>query len=308
MTSESKPSNKTQSKPSSTRNETMNMIKIASIAGVSLLLGAGATALLMPGMADGKSSPATAEAYMEKALSQSVVADEDAVAKVGTRKVHGYEVQLYAADKNLSRAEAVDQWINIVALAQAAETSGVESTDQVEAEMRFMRSQLLANQWLVNKREEVQPTDEEIQARYDEIVADKDRFREYHVEAVTGERDEMLEVLTKLQSGKVSERESIEWSPVTVGTGDDDQNNWVRMDQMPPLFAAIVGRLADGDSTPTPVAVGGNTYMVLRRVESREGTPPELEEVSDQLRTAMVSARVASAIADVRSKLDITIR
>ena len=278
------------------------------IAGASLLVGAGITAMALPGLADGKAAPATAEAMMAQAITSTEVSDADAVAQVGSRKVHGYEVQLYAADKQLSRAEAIDQWINIVALAMDAETSGIESTETVEAEMRFMRSQLLANQWLVKKRDEVQPTDEDIQARYEEIVADKNRFREYKVDAVTGERDEMLDVLTKLQSDKLPERESVEWSPITVGVTDDEQIEWVRMDQMPPLFAAIVGRLSDGDSTPAPVAVGGNTYMVLKRVESREGTPPELEEVSDQLRSSMVSARVASAISDVRSNLDISIR
>jgi peptidyl-prolyl cis-trans isomerase C len=148
---------------------------------------------------------------------------------------------------------------------------------QLELQKRGVLAQAAAEQFLAQN----EPTEEEIQAEYQEQVklAPREQFKARHILVESQAKAE--EIIQQLDSGKAFEELAKQESsgPSAANGGDV---GWFSPNQMVKPFADAVAALENGAYTKEPVQTEFG-WHVIKREDSRTTEPPALASVRDIL-------------------------
>jgi len=170
---------------------------------------------------------------------------------------------------------------------------------QIELQKRGVLAQAAAEQFLA----ENQPTDEEIQAEYDEQVklAPREQFKARHILVETQAQAE--EIIQQLDAGAEFEELAKQQStgPSAANGGDV---GWFSPNQMVKPFADAVAELEDGAYTKAPVQTEFG-WHVIKREGARQTEPPALASVRDLLTQSVQQKKFQAYLEQLRQDAEI---
>lgn len=171
---------------------------------------------------------------------------------------------------------------------------------QIELQKRGVLAQAVAERFL----EENQPTEEEIQAEYQEQVtlAPPVQYKARHILVET--QSAAQEVIQKLDEGANFEELAKQESTGPSGpTGGD--LGWFSPDQMVKPFSDAVTKLEDGAYTEEPVQTEFG-WHVIKRDDSRETEPPTLASVRDVLTQSLQQKKFQAHLDQLRQDAEVS--
>lgn len=184
----------------------------------------------------------------------------------------------------------LDQMIRQTAVAQQAQPLSKRDAIAIEVEKRaYLAGSVL------EKVAGAEPTEAELKAAYDQAfggqTGPKIEYNAAHILVKTKEEAEAIEKSLKEGGdfGKLAEEKSTDNSGPNKG-----DLGWFQPEQMVPPFAEAVKALKkDEVSAPVETQFG---WHVIKLIDQREVTPPELDEVKEQLAVQVRRDKVQAAI------------
>ncbi len=169
---------------------------------------------------------------------------------------------------------------------------------QVELQFRAALAQAVASDWLRNNP----ATEEEIALIYAEQtkLAPPLEFKARHILVET--QAAAIGLIAELDAGADFEALAAEHSTGPSGPQGGDLG-WFKPTDMVPPFSEAVTALEDGSYSKTPVQTQFGWHVILRE-DSRENTPPPLENVRDTVRQQVEAAKFQDYIESVRSSAE----
>ena len=196
----------------------------------------------------------------------------------------------------------VEQMIDQYLLAEAAREAGIDERPAVEISLRNQRRAILADAYLqaeLGKR----VTDERVRALYEERYVEaepEDEVHAYHILVETEE--EADEIKAKLDEGAdFSELAKEHGTDGTAQRGGD--LGWFVQSDMVPEFAEKAFAMEPGTiSEPVQTDFG---WHIIKLEDRRPRTPPEFEEVRQELMQEVVRNAQVAVVEELRAEADI---
>lgn len=284
----------------------------ASLRVAAPLLAAALAALPLAGC-DRSSNAGTETPSAAAATPQPASAkDADVVATVNGRVISTDMFNYYLQQKQASGPHGADplsvlnELINIELLTEVALVAGLDKRPDVRLELERQRKSLLANLALRERMSQFEIGEAELEAEYEKQVAATDRtqYRASHI-LVKGE-EEAKALIRQLDEGADFAALAEEHSVGPSGKKGGDLG-WFAPGDMVPEFAAAVKALKPGSYTNVPVMTQFG-WHVIKAVDSREVEPPAFEDVEEQLRTALMTRKVATYLQELRERAEIDVK
>ncbi len=165
---------------------------------------------------------------------------------------------------------------------------------QIELQKHGALAQAVAANFIAN----VEVTDTEIRAEYEEQIklAPPLQFKARHILLAT--QGEAVDVVAELDGGANFEQLAKEKSTGPSGPNGGDLG-WFSPDQMVAPFSRAVEALENGSYTKQPVQTQFGWHVILRE-ESRDNTPPTLESVRDRVTQQVQQKKFQQHLATLR--------
>ena len=197
----------------------------------------------------------------------------------------GSQLAQLPEDKRLDAV--VRRIVDMRLIAAAAAKGGLDQSPSFKARMEQVRTQLLVSEY-VKSKVEAEVTDAMVKARYDKDAASFDppeEMRARHILVKT--EDEAKAILADLAKGgdfaKIAEEKSQD--PGSAKAGGD--LGFFAVGDMVPEFETAAAALKPGEITKAPVKTQFG-FHVIKLEEKRKQPIPELDQVKDQVRQAVV--------------------
>ncbi|MEF2071424.1 peptidylprolyl isomerase [Consotaella aegiceratis] len=239
-------------------------------------------------------------------------AETDVVAKVGADEITEQDLAL-ATDElgsqfgqmppDQQRLAILSALIDIKALAQEAETAGLEKDPKVEAQIELLRDRALHNAYF-EKNGLNSVTDDEMKARYEKEVAAMPATEEVHARHILVKtKEEAEDIIKQLDGGADFAELASQKSTGPTGPQGGDLG-FFGPGQMVPEFEKAAFALEPGSYTEEPVQTQFG-WHVIKVEEKREQQPPAFDEVKDQVRQVVLREKYMELVQQARSKLGI---
>lgn len=203
--------------------------------------------------------------------------------------------------------EALQELIDLVLLAHAAEKQQLHEQPEIAAEIRRQRAMLLANHLMRAELQDLDIEEDALRARYEEALNDSTGRREYHAHHIlTEEREEAEEIIAQLDEGADFAELAREYS---IGPSADRGGNldWFRASDVVEPFAAGLQTLDVGAYSAEPVETRFGWHVILL-ADVREAEPAAFDEVREDLRNRMIAEHLERYLETLRADADIDIR
>jgi len=224
-----------------------------------------------------------------KAPTAGATSGTSVVATVNGQKISGDVFDAFAkavmggsseTPSDEQRTQMVDQLINMVLAAQAAEKDGLAKEPEVQARLELLRTQILAEAATEKYIKSHPASDSEIRAEYDAQVANMPKeYKARHILVDTQESAE--KIIAKLNDGgdfaKLAAAESKDSSAKNGG-----DLGWFSPQTMVKPFADAVTALEKGTYTKAPVQSEFGWHVILLE-DLRSPEVPEFEQVKPQV-------------------------
>ncbi len=198
-----------------------------------------------------------------------------------------------------SPAERLDAYVDVVAAAEAARSEELQNQPEVKAQIAYLTRQTLADHWLRAKAAQNAVNEEAVKSAYDQMVADKSRFREAKVSYFVGSPDQAQATAERIAKGDLSDLH------VFGASKKGEPAPFLPVRSLPyQLGNVVIGATPERPIGPLPTREG---WMVLYVHEFQSGPVPALEEVEDALRRNLTEQFLADEIKAARQKLSIVI-
>ena len=150
------------------------------------------------------------------------------------------------------KGQILDQLISMQLLSAQGEKDGLDKTPDVVARMQLVRMRILSDQESIKYIKDHEPTDAELHAEYDKIIANGEAT-EYHARHILVEsKDKADKLIKKLQGGaKFEDVAKAESTDPSKAQGGD--LGWFNPNGMVKPFADAVRKLKKGEMTTEPV-------------------------------------------------------
>lgn len=171
---------------------------------------------------------------------------------------------------------------------QEAVKKGLANTPEVKYQLQMMNQAILANALREDFFNNTKLSDEEVQAAYTKI-AEMMGGREYRASHILVEQEAQAKtIIEKLGKGSKFEElaKTESKDPGSAPTGGD--LDWANPSSFVPEFSQAMVGLKKGEVTKTPVKSQFG-YHVILLTDTREATPPKLEEIRPQLEEKMIN-------------------
>ena len=280
---------------------------------LAAILAAGTA---MPALAQDDTATTETEATTTEAEStggdeaQSTASASDVVVTVnGTEITLGEMIiarnQLPAQYQQLPPEALFDGLVNQIVQQQVLADTVDGTPERVEFALSNERRSLLAGE-AVNALMGEGPSDEELQAAYDEAFADVEPVTEYHARHILVDtQDEAMAVIERLNAGEDFDAVAQEVSTDTGSGAQGGDLGWFADGMMVQPFQDAVSELEPGEmSEPVETQFG---WHVILLEDSRESTPPAFDEVKERLKLAMANQLLQKHLQDVRAAADIVV-
>jgi len=221
------------------------------------------------------------------------------------------ELDLEVLEERMSepmrRAQLLEQVKEIRLLAQRARAEGLDENPRVQARLRHVVDNQLANDYLTDYLESLDITDAQVQAVYDEFVAslpDEVEFRASHI--LVAEEEQAQELIVALDEG-ADFAELASTHSMDPGSGAQGGDlGWFMTEQMVPEFSAGVMALEPGNYSPQPVQSDFGWHIIYLD-DQREVAPPTLDMLRSQLENEIRRKAIETLIDDLRAEANIEI-
>jgi peptidyl-prolyl cis-trans isomerase C len=204
------------------------------------------------------------------------------------------------------REALVDTLIDLHLVTEAAEAAGLDNDQTFKQRMDLLRQRVLQAGYFT---QQIAPTvtDEMVQARYDELIADTelpDEVRASHI--LVGTKEEAEDVLTELDQGGDFAELAKERSKDPGSAPQGGDLDYFAQNEMIQQFADAAFALEVGETSAEPVQSSAG-WHVIKVVDRRKQQPPSLEQVEGQLRNSMIREAVLAEVNRLREAADIAI-
>jgi peptidyl-prolyl cis-trans isomerase C len=190
--------------------------------------------------------------------------------------------------------------INQAIMAQEAVKQSLDKQAIVKARMELAQELTLAQAWQQKAMQDAQVSDAEVQAEYQAQVKalGTQEFQLRHV--LVADEKTAQQVLSKIKGGAKFEAVALE-SSRDPGTRDKGGlSDWVPEARLSPAILQAVQGLKNGQLAAQPVQTPAG-WQVLKLEDKRALTPPKLEAVAPQLKSALAQKQVQAKLAAMRA-------
>lgn len=220
-----------------------------------------------------------------------------------------YLKQRSAADpRQISGREmVVQEMINLELITTDAGKKGYDKqADFLKAMENLKKSQLAA--YTISKEVTAAgaPTDEEIKAEYDRYISQLSKLEYKARHVLLASEEDAKEVIAALDKGAKFEEQATEKS-IDHYAQEGGDLGWFDPSQMEPPFATAIKLLTKGEYTKTPVQTPYGWHVILLE-DSRDLQPPAIDQVEEQIHTALLGQRVQIYIKKLRDKAKIEMK
>lgn len=210
-------------------------------------------------------------------------------------------------DKEKERQVVLDEMINRVLLTQSATEQKVEQELDVYFQIKRQRENVLARAMLRKYLKDNPISDEDVQKRFDELVAKADRneYRARHI--LVRSEEEARELLAQLKKG-ASFANLAKQKSADVGTGRQggELGGWFSQDQVVPEFFNAVAQLKKGETTAEPVK-SEYGWHIIKLEDSRPRKLPTFEQAKGNIRQLIQQERVDALMKSLKEKAKVKV-
>lgn len=199
----------------------------------------------------------------------------------------------------------LNELVNTVMIAQAAEEAGLEKHPEVAAALDVSRYRILAEAAISQYLSDNPVTDEELETAYQARYGNH-KLTEYKARHILLEtEDQAKAVITELDKGGdfVALAKTKSTGPSGPNGGD---LGWFEGGQMVAPFAEAVAGMEKGSHSSTPVQTQFGWHVILLE-DTREQQPPTLADVRDQFTEQLQRQRVATYVKSIRDKAKVQV-
>jgi len=200
----------------------------------------------------------------------------------------------------------LNELVNHFMVANSAEGQALAEDPDVIAALQVARARLIAQTFVRAQLENTPVTEADLEAAYAAryAAADGMEYKARHI--LLDEEQAAIAVIEELNGGADFASLAAERSTGPSKSVGGDLG-WFEPDQMVEPFATATVALSDGSYSREPVQTQFGWHVILRE-DSREVSPPPLDEVRDDLTRELQQQRVAEAITRIRERSDIEIQ
>lgn len=195
------------------------------------------------------------------------------------------------ADTVEASKSLVDQLVMEELLVQEAAKQKLADDPQVKQQMEMIQRNLLASTVVRRMLTTNAPSEEAIKKEYDTAVAAM-KGKEYKASHIlVDSEDKAKEVIAELKKGgNFAELAKTKSSDSSAANGGD--LGWFTPSMMVPPFAEAVAKMEEGKYSEQPVKTDFGWHVILLE-DSRDATPPSLDELKPQI-TQMLQSRMVN--------------
>jgi peptidyl-prolyl cis-trans isomerase C len=185
--------------------------------------------------------------------------------------------------QQLSDTQVREEVVRLEALYQEALKEGLD-TPKLMAQLEIQKKVALVRGLIQGYAEQHMPSDEEVQAAYDQAKSQAQNKLEYNARHILVETEqEAREILAKLGDPKSSfEALAKEYSKDPGSASEGGKLGWSAPDAYVPEFAAALAQLKKGETTKEPVKTDFG-YHIIHVDDVRQQSFPELADVKDDV-------------------------
>ena len=209
-------------------------------------------------------------------------------------------------DSPESSKALVDQLIMETLLLQEAAKQKLADDPQIKLQLEMMQDNLLAGSVVRKMLSENAPSEEAIKKEYDTAVAAM-KGKEYKASHILVDSEaKAKEIIEELNNGaKFSELAKTKSSDSSAANGGD--LGWFAPSMMVPPFAQATAKLEKGKYTEQPVQTQFGWHVILLE-DTRDATPPSLEELKPQIAQMLQSKVVNDYLEKLKSGAKIEVK
>jgi len=259
-------------------------------------------------------TPHSSQHAVSETISLPPAAEEEVSPSVVIARINGEditELDLEVLEERMTqqveRANLFERIKEIKLVAQKARAEGLDQDPRVQARLRYIEDNQLANDYLSEFLTELVVPAERVQAMYDEFIETWVKEQEYKASHILVETEEQArELIEQLNDGAdfgdLARAHSID----TVSGEQGGDLGWFRLEQMVPQFSAGVEALQPGQHSSDPVeSLFG--WHVIYLADQREIPPPTLEMLKPQLENQYRREQIEQLIDSLRNEANIEI-
>ncbi len=198
------------------------------------------------------------------------------------------------------RQQVLDSVADLVAMAQAAQTSGLLDDVAVAAELEIERLNRLSGEFV--RRSSAEPTDQELRAAYEQEVANNGSD-EFQIAHILFDNQAAADAASIALSTGTAFDDLLASSVGQVGVKDSKDLGWVRKPQLPAPLAEALQGMVDGGISPVVQTEFGFHVALLRA--RRPLQAPSFETVRDGIKATLQRKRALDFAATIKSKAKI---
>jgi peptidyl-prolyl cis-trans isomerase C len=219
--------------------------------------------------------------------------------------------QAQAGGKNFAdlpleqRDQIVDSLLKLAVVAHEGEKQGLAKDSKTAAQLELVRMQVLARAAVTAHFKDAKPTDAELKAEYDSLVAKmpKEEFQASHI--LVDEEAKAKDLIAQLEKGAKFATLATANSKDTGSAAKGGDLGWFPPEQMVKPFSAAVALLKDGEYTHTAVQSQFGWHIILRTGARPTPPPPPFEQVKDQIAPSVEQKRVGQYVESLQKNTKI---
>ena len=184
---------------------------------------------------------------------------------------------------------------------QAAQSLGLDATDDFKSQMEMVRQQLLIRELFTTFQAKNPVTDADIKAEYDKFTA-ANSGKEYKARHILVEKEDQAKaIIAQLKKGGKFD-EIAKKSSKDPGSGaKGGELDWANPSSYVKEFSDALVGLSKGKTTETPVKSQFG-YHIIRLDDVREAPLPKLEDVKPQIAQQLMQQKMGKYQEELRSK------
>jgi peptidyl-prolyl cis-trans isomerase C len=243
----------------------------------------------------------------------------DPVATVNDQPISKAFFEAYAAQRQAqiqgkgdpnspeARNALTNELVNQTLLMQEAEKQKLDSDPQFTLQMEMIRRNMLASAAIRKLIMENAPDEEAIEQQYAQIIATQEGKKEYKARHILVDSEEQAtSIIENLNEGGDFTALAAEYSNDST-KAKGGELGWVGPDMVPPDFTAALARLEKGKYTEQPVQTSYGWHVIMLE-DSRDITPPTLEEMRPQLTQQVQGRMLNDYLAKLRQEANVDIK
>ena len=234
------------------------------------------------------------------------------VAEVGEEKIYMIEIlqliqtlpqQYRQAPLQALYPALLDRAIDARLLTKAGKAAGVGESEEVVRRVESARNEIISEVFLTSQIDS-RITDDALQARYKETVAQAESGEEIKARHILVEAEDTAKaIIEELKGGADFVELAKEKSTGPSGPNGGDLG-WFTADVMVPEFSQAAMELKPGEITLAPVKTQFGYHVILVE-DRRQQTPPSFEEMKDQLTQDMTRGLIQEILTEMRADASI---